>query len=87
MICGWTIKSKYLPLPSPPLPNNLIPPPRISTLSTELSTPLTPPTDHELKRLRMTKTEALSSGHRFARLKLPLAFPRMRVMGNRGGRR
>jgi len=33
----------------------------------------------------MSKTEAVQSGHRFARLKLPLVFPRMRVVSK--GRR
>jgi len=81
------IPSQPHPSPSPPHPQLTPPPHRISTLHSELACPLSAPTDHELKRLKMSKTEAVQSGHRFARLKLPLVFPRMRVVAKRGGRR
>ena len=57
----------------------------VSALYAELGAPLTGATEGELKRLKMSRTEALQDGHRFARLKLPLRFPRMR--GMKGGRK
>lgn len=81
------IPSQPHPSPSPPHPQLTPPPHRISTLHSELACPLSAPTEPELKRLKMLKTEAVQSGHRFARLKLPLVFPRMRVVAKRGGRR
>ena len=55
----------------------------VSALYKELAAPLMPPTEGELKRLRMSRTEAMQDGHRFARLRLPLQFPKMRVMNTR----
>jgi len=78
------IPSQPHPSPSPPHPQLTPPPHRISTLHSELACPLSPPTEPELKRLKMSKTEAVQSGHRFARVRLPLLFPRMRLGRGRG---
>ncbi|KAG6993867.1 hypothetical protein G7Y79_00050g086040 [Physcia stellaris] len=59
----------------------------VSTLFAELGAPLTPPTEAELKKLKLSKTDAKKSGHHIARLKLPLKFPKMRILGARGSRR